>query len=117
MDSTTKIVKIKIKIHRLLHNANIYIYIYIYTHTHTQHLPIYDTAVREIVSENMHWIQLAQRNIQWRIFSQTISVQKQLRTSLSLRINVTFVQRTWLLFTLVTFKLINNSLHQGAIIL
>jgi hypothetical protein len=43
------------------------------------HLPIYDTAVREIVSEGMRCIQLAQRNIQWRIFAQTVDVQKQLK--------------------------------------
>ena len=44
------------------------------------HLPIYDMAIHETVSESMHWIQLTQRNIQWRIFTQTISVQKQLQT-------------------------------------
>jgi len=66
------------------------------------------SAVRDIVSESMYWIQLAQRNIQWRVCTQIITVQQEVRTSFSVRLNVTFVYRTLLLVTLVTFKLISN---------
>lgn len=66
------------------------------------------SAIREIVSESIQRIQQAQHNIQWRIFSQIITVLQQLRTSLSIRLTVTFLQRTLLLANLVAFKLISN---------